>query len=152
MKTILKTTISIVLIITLLISCDNDSSPSPNDTQCNYQGLSYLDTSNNTQILIPEANLNTQFFPNANNGPYGNPGVEIAGTAPNGDFVFFVTNVITENTTGVVRDFTINGEQIQGITSVTCQRAGTLVGEEFRYDITISGFETEFCVIIDEVL
>ena len=136
----------------IITSCDNDSSPSPNDNQCNYQGFSYLDTSNNTQILIPEANLNTQFFPNTNNGPYGAPGVEIAGTAPNGDFVFFSTNVITEGSSGTANEFRINGEQIPGNIVVTCQRAGTAIGDEFRYDIQISGYETEFCVIIDEVL
>jgi len=64
--------------------------------------LSYVNTTNNTEFLIPEESLNTPFFPNASNGPYGNPGVEIAGTAPNGQFMFFTTNIITEGSSGAV--------------------------------------------------
>jgi hypothetical protein len=159
MKTNFKKIIAILflLIATLFIgvSCDNDSSPSPNDNQCNYQGLSYLDISNNTQILIPDADLNTQFFPNASNGPNGSPGIEIAGTASSGEFIFFSTNVISEGSTGTALSFTIDGAEIVNPPSsiiVTCQRAGTAVGDEVRYDIEISGYEIEFCVKIDEIL
>ncbi len=150
MKTI-KTVLLIILTATLFFSCDNDDGNAPNESQCDYQGLSYVDTSDNTQILIPEANLNTQFFPNASNGPFGLPGVEIAGTAPNGDFIFFTTDAITVGAIGTVGEYSVNGV-IQNGPIVTCQRAGNTVGEEFRYDLSYGTIESEFCVIIDEVL
>ncbi len=150
MKT-LKTILLVILTITLFASCDNDDGNDPNENQCDYQGLTFVDTSDNTQILIPEASLNTQFFPNASNGPFGVSGVEIAGTAPNGDFIFFTTDAITVGAIGTVGEYYVNSI-LQNGPVVTCQRAGTTVGEEFRYDLSYGSIESEFCVIIDEVL
>jgi hypothetical protein len=141
MKNIFKT-IALLLIITTT-SCDNDSNPSPNDTQCNYQGLTFLDTSNNTQTLIPESDLTTDFFPN-NGGP-GIAAVEIYGGNP---FVVFTTNAVTVGATENI-NIIINGTSYP--VAVTCQRAGTLVGEEFRFDITANNVEAEYCVVIDNV-
>ncbi|MCF6168938.1 hypothetical protein [Lutibacter sp.] len=142
MKTIFK--IATILVITIsLFSCDNDNNPSPNDTQCNYQGLTFLDTSNNTQTLIPEADLTTDFFPN-NGGP-GIPAVEIYGGNP---FVVFTTNAVTVGATENI-NIIINGTTYP--VTVTCQRAGTQVGEEFRYDVTANNVEAEYCVVIDSV-
>ena len=150
LKNILPTIILIVTILFIGSSCDNESAPYENDDQCNYQGLSYVNTTDNTEILISETDLNTQFFPNASTGPFENPGVEIAGTNSDGFSVFFVTNVITDGASGAGK-ITFNSGESQSVTA-TCQRAGTQVGDEFRYDIEISGFEVEFCVTIDEVL
>ncbi|PCI06678.1 MAG: hypothetical protein COB73_09665 [Flavobacteriaceae bacterium] len=141
MKTILKT-VAIVFISFAIFSCDNDSNPSPNDTQCNYQGLTFLDTSNNTQTLLPESDLTTEYFPNSSNGPE----VEIYGGTP---FVVFTTTAVTvgatENTSII-----INGTTYP--ITVTCQRAGTAVGDEFRFDLIGSGAEAEYCVVIDAVI
>ncbi|WP_456462508.1 hypothetical protein [Lutibacter sp.] len=142
MKTIFK--IATILVLTVsLFSCDNDNNPSPNDTQCNYQGLTFLDTGNNTQTLIPETDLTTDFFPN-NGGP-GIPAVEIYGGNP---FVVFTTNAVTVGATENI-NIIINGTTYP--VTVTCQRAGTLVGEEFRFDVTANNVEAEYCVVIDSV-
>ncbi len=148
-----KTTIVFLFLTTIIfigVSCDNDSSPSPNDDTCENPGLSWVDTSNNTNIFISDEELSTQFFPNASNGPFGAPGVEIAGQNSNGDRIFFVTNIIQEGQSGS-GSVELNGGQPQPVT-VTCQRAGTNVGDEFRYDINYNSLELEFCVKIDQVL
>jgi len=156
MKIILKNTVTIVLFLTAILfigsSCGDDTpTPAPPEDPCNYQGLSYTLPSASYEYLIPEEDLNTQFFPNASNGPYGNPGIEIAGTDTNGQFMFFTTNVITEDETGAVLSFTIDGVEVPGVT-VTCTKAGALVGDEVRYVVHKSGAVIEFCVVIDEVL
>jgi len=46
----------------------------------------------------------------------------------------------------------MDGEDMATVVTCTYQSAGTQIGDEFRYDVNISGFEIEFCVIIDEVL
>ena len=69
--------------------------------------------------------------------------------------MFFTTNVIIAGQTGPALSFTFDGTEVVNPASsitVTCQRAGVLVGDEVRYDVEISGFEIEFCVVIDEVL
>ncbi len=154
MKFLLKKTPIIFLLLTITLigaSCDNDSSPSPNDNQCNYSGLTWVDTTNNINTEISDADLNTQFFPNASNGPYGAPGIEIAGTTTSGEFIHFATNVIIEGATGTGY-VTIAGSE-QTVT-VTCQRTtGTQIGDEYRYDVVLSSnAEMEFCVTIDEIL
>ncbi len=141
MKTMLKT-IALLLVI-IITSCDNDSNLSPNDIQCNYEGLTFLDTSNSTQTLIPEVDLTTDFFPN-NGGP-GIPAVEIYEGNP---FVVFITNAVTVGATENI-NLLINATTYP--VTVTCQRAGTLVGEEFRFDITANNVEAEYCVVIDSV-
>ncbi|PHR73191.1 MAG: hypothetical protein COA67_03225 [Lutibacter sp.] len=141
MKTI-KTVLLLLLTITLSISCDNDSSPSPNDVACNYQGLTFLDTSNNTQTLIPESDLTTEYFPNSSNGPE----VEIYGGTP---FVVFTTIAVTVGATENI-NLIVNGTSYP--VTVTCQRAGTVVGDEFRYDVTANNVEAEYCVVVDTVI
>lgn len=138
----------LIVFIVLIVSCDNDDGNAINENTCNYQGLSYLDTTNNNQTLLAETDLQTQFFPNSNNGPFGSPGVEISSfvTSPT---LFFTTNVITLNDSG---SGTLTLDGIAYAVTVTCQRAGTTIGEEFRYDVTANGIEAEFCVLIDEVL
>lgn len=142
MKTLFK--IATILVITLLLfSCDNDNNPSPNDAQCNYEGLTFLDTSNSTQTLIPESDLTTDYFPN-NGGP-GIAAVEIYGGNP---FVVFTTNAVIVGATETI-NLLVNGTTYP--VTVTCQRAGTLVGEEFRFDVTANNVEAEYCVVIDSV-
>lgn len=154
MKTIFKKTATVILFLSAIlfigVSCDNDSNPSPNDETCENPGLTWVDNSNNTNIFISDDQLSTQFFPNVSNGPFGAPGVEIAGQNSNGDRIFFVTNIIQEGQSGS-GSVELNGGQSQPVT-VTCQRAGTNVGEEFRYDIIFNSLELEFCVKIDQVL
>jgi hypothetical protein len=140
MKILLKT-LTILCITLSLINCNNDNNPSPNDTQCNYQGFTFLDTNNNTQTVIPETDLTTDFFNTSSNGPE----VEIYQTSNPGGFNF-TTTVTTLNATGTG---TLNYNGNTYTVNVTCQRTGTAVGEEMRYDVTASGLEVEFCVIID---
>jgi len=136
------------LLIFTVVSCDNDDDAT-NQTVCNYQGFSYFDTNNNDQSIVAESELNTQYFPNASNGPFGAPGVEIASSSSS-PTIFFTTNVINLNEVGSGY-FLLNGIEEVGVV-VTCQRAGSAVGDEIRYDIVYGGVEVEFCVTIDEVL
>lgn len=133
--------ILILFAILSVFACDNDDDNAVNEDQCNYQGFTYLDTSNNTQTLIAEVDLTTDFYYTSSNGPE----VEIYKTNDPGNF-WFVTTVVTENATGTG---TLNFGGTLYPVNVTCQRAGNAVGEEFRYDITGSGLEAEYCVIID---
>ena len=142
----------ILVLLCLVTSCNNDddiNNDATNETECNYQGFSYLDNSNNDQTIIAESELNTQYFPNASNGPYGAPGIEIASFSSS-PTIFFTTNVNELNETGIGR-LTLDSGEEQGVT-VTCQRAGTAVGDEIRLDVVYGNIEVEFCVIIDEVL
>jgi len=142
----------LLLLLCTITSCDNDddiNNDATNEDQCNYQGFSYLDTNNNDQTLIQESELNTQYFPNASNGPYGAPGIEIA-SFTSSPTLFFTTNAIELNETGTGW-ISINGAQLEAVT-VTCQRAGTAIGDEVRLDVVFGAIEVEFCVIIDEVL
>jgi len=151
MNTIKKLSL-IIMVLCIVISCNNDddiNNDATNETQCNYQGFSYLDGDSNDQTLISETELNTQYFPNASNGPYGAPGIEIASyiSSPT---LFFTTNTIDLNTTGTGL-ITIDGGQEQSVI-VTCQLAGVAIGDEVRFDVVYGSIEVEFCVIIDEVL
>jgi len=147
MKTVLKT-FSLLAIIFGIFSCDNDSEPSPNDTQCNYQGLTFLDTSSNTQTLIPETDLTTGHITAGSNGPE----VEVYETANPGHFNF-TTTVVAEGASGTgALNFNGNSYTV----NVTCQRGitgstGSVVGDEYRFDITASGLEIELCVVQDEL-
>jgi hypothetical protein len=140
MKTI-KKTLLLVLLITVSFSCDNDDGDADNQDTCDYAGFTFLDTQNNTQTLIPESDLTTDFYYTSSNGPE----VEIYQTATPGDF-WFVTTVVDANGTGT-GSLSINNTIYT--VNVTCQRTGSAIGEEMRYDITASGLEAEFCVIID---
>ncbi|NRD21379.1 hypothetical protein HNV08_15085 [Winogradskyella eckloniae] len=140
----MKFTLKIILLLVLSIavfSCDNDDGNADNQNVCNYEGFTFLDTQNNTQTLIAEADLTTDFFDTSSNGPE----VEIYQTANPGDF-WFVTTVVAANTSGT-GSLSI-GNTIHTV-NVTCQRTGTGVGDEMRFDITGSGLEAEFCVVID---
>lgn len=142
-----KLLILFVLIFTV-VSCNNDDDAT-NQNTCNYQGFSYFDNNNNDQSIVAESELNTQYFPNASNGPFGAPGVEIASFSSS-PTIFFTTNVIDLNEVGSGY-FLLNGIEEVGVV-VTCQRAGSAVGDEVRYDVVYGGVEVEFCVTIDEVL
>jgi hypothetical protein len=139
--------ISILLLMSLfLYSCDNDDGMADNQNQCNYEGLTFFDGS--TQTLLPEAQLQTELFPN-NNGP-GIAAVEVYETTNPGN-IFLTTGAVTLNATGS-GTLGVNGTNYA--VTVTCQRAGTTVGDEFRFDVvTVSGgFEGELCVLIDAVI
>ena len=141
MKKLLKTFLLSAVIFTL-INCDNDNGNAPNETTCNYEGFTFLDTSNNTQTLIPETDLFTDFFNTSSNGPE----VEIYETNNPGNFNF-TTSVVTLNGTGTgVLNF--NGSTYN--VNVICQRTGSAIGDEMRFDLTASGLEVEFCVVIDD--
>ncbi|WP_188463210.1 hypothetical protein [Bizionia arctica] len=141
MKTTIKSLCLLVLTL-ILFNCDNDDDVNAvNEDVCNYAGFTFLDTSDNTQTLIPEAELTTDFYYTSSNGPE----VEIYETANPSDF-WFVTLVVADGATGTGQ---LNlGGTIHTV-NVACQRTGNAVGEEMRYDITASGLEAEFCVIID---
>ncbi|NRR92986.1 hypothetical protein HSX10_15530 [Winogradskyella undariae] len=148
MKIIKK--LSIIAIICLgLVSCDNDDDNATNIAECNYEGFSYYDANNDDQLILAESELNTQYFPNDSNGPYGASGIEIA-SFTSSPTIFFTTNVLIENETGIGW-ISVNGNPDQLVT-VTCQRTGSAVGDEMRYDVTYGSIEVEFCVVIDEVL
>lgn len=149
MKTIFKKIIKTVLFISTILfigtSCDNDSTPSPNDNQCNYQGLTFLDTGDNTQTLIPESDLTTKVF---SNPPNGIPAVEITTSMGSSyPLIEFHTEAITVGATEVITIW-IDGTAYNNVT-VACQRAGTTTGDEFRFDLVSSGAEAEFCVVTD---
>lgn len=144
-----KQIVLILAILFITISCDNDADPSPNDDQCNYQGLTFNDTNNNTQTLIPEDELSTGFYPNGLGAGVGQVEINKTDDMPN---YFLTTKAVTLNavdTSGTLRiagvDYTV---------TVTCQRAGTAVGDEFRFDVVdnANNAEAEFCVIIDSVI
>lgn len=135
--------------VLFIVSCQNDDNNATNATQCNFSGFSYLDSSNQDQILVADNDIQTQFFPNASNGPFGMPGFEIVSNNGTSSF-FFTTDVILVNQTGTGM-LSVNNDPSQTVT-VTCQRTGTTVGDEVRLDVAIGSIEVEFCVEIDEVV
>ncbi len=146
-KNILPIAFAVVIMLFIGTSCDNDSNPAPNDTVCNYQGLTFDDNANNVHTLIPEADLQTDYFPN-NDGP-GLAAVEVWDTT-NPGATFIVTRALTVGAVDNNPEIKINNVNYTGV--VTCQRAGSLVGEELRFDVVITGgAEAELCVIIDSV-
>ncbi|MFD2541703.1 hypothetical protein ACFSSB_05165 [Lacinutrix gracilariae] len=140
MKTTFKTLCLLILTL-VLFNCDNDDDNAVNQDDCNFAGFTFLDTSDNTQTLIAESDLTTDFYYTSSNGPE----VEIYKSSDPGNF-WFVTLVVTDGQTGGGQ-LSVNGT-IYNV-NVTCQRAGNAIGEEFRYDITGSGLEAEYCVVID---
>ncbi len=141
-KKLLPITLFLLSILFIVTSCDNDSDPSPNDNQCNYQGLTYVDSNNNINTQIPESNLQTDYFSSA-------PNVEIWDTTDPGA-TFIVTNALTVGAVDNNPQIKINDLNLTGV--VTCQRAGSAVGDELRLDIVITGgAEVELCVVIDTV-
>ena len=133
---------TIATLIFSFYSCDNDDGNAPNQNACTYQGFTYLDTNNNTTTLIPESDLYTYFYNTSSNGPE----VEIFETNNPGNFNFSTT-VVTLNGTGTG---TLNYNGNSYTVNVVCQRTGNAVGQEMRFDLTASGLEAEFCVIIDD--
>ncbi|TYB79714.1 hypothetical protein [Bizionia myxarmorum] len=146
MKIIMKTLIISVFSL-VLFNCDNDDGDpitSPNENVCGYQGLTAL--INTTHTLIPEAELQTDYFPN-NYGP-NQPAVEVFYTINPGTFI--VTRALTLGAMDSSPQIRINGTDYPGV--ITCQRAGSAVGDELRFDILLTnGYEAELCVIIDDV-
>lgn len=148
MKTIFKTVISILIILILFVSCDNDSDPSPNDTQCNYQGVTYYFPPS-TNTFIPETDLTLDFITAGSNGPE----VEVYETNNPGNFNF-TTTALTANATdlGTVN---YNGTTYNN-TSITCQRGvtgntGASIGDEFRWDIVEGSVEFEICMVVTSI-
>lgn len=137
MKTILISILLLAITLTLF-NCDNDDGNADNQDDCNYQGMSYLDTSDNTQILIPEADLTTDYFVTSSNGPEW----EIYGTTTGGDFLTLVYSPGTST-----YEFIFNGTNYP--VTITVQRDDNVLGGEIRCDVSHSGFEIEYCVIID---
>lgn len=131
-----------------IFSCNNDDNGNaPNENVCNYEGASIEDQNNNTQILIPESSLTTDYFPN-NDGP-GMPAVEVFDNSAPGD-TFVVTRALTVGDMDTSPEIRINNIDYTG--TVTCQRTGSAVGDELRFDLVINGLgEAELCVVIDEV-
>ncbi|MGJ8683066.1 MAG: hypothetical protein ACSHWW_00485 [Nonlabens sp.] len=145
MKYLVKVSLLLFMSIAFL-SCDNDDGMADNQNQCNYQGLTFFDGTTNT--LLPEAQLQTELFPN-NGGP-GVAAVEVYETTNPGN-IFLTTSAVTLNAVGP-GTLGINGTNYA--VTVTCQRAGTAVGDEFRFDVVTvtGGFEGELCVVIDAVV
>lgn len=146
MKIILKTILLLLATITLF-NCDNDDGSTPNDTFCSFSGLTVEDNNGNISTQIPEANLQTDYFPN-NDGP-GLAAVEVWDTTNPGD-TFIVTRALTIGAVDNAPEIKINNVDYTGV--VTCQRASTVVGGELRFDVVVTGLgEAELCVIIDNV-
>jgi len=147
MKNTIKT-VSVFFLTITVFSCNNDdpNNPAPNVNVCNYQGLTFDDNANNVHTVIPETDLTTDFFPN-NSGP-GIAAVEIYETS-NGGNQNIVTSAVTLNAVDTNAILTVNGTSYT--VTVTCQRAGSAVGDELRLDVTTSGVEAEYCVVIDSV-
>lgn len=134
--------------ILLSFSCDNDDNGNaPNENSCTFQGATIEDLNNNTQTLIPESDLQTDYFTN-NDGP-GQPAVEVFDTTVPGN-TFVVTRALTVGAVDSNPEIRINNVDYTG--TVTCQRTGSIVGDELRFDLIINGLgEAELCVIIDNV-
>lgn len=152
MKTI-KHFLIAILAVTIFFNCNNDDDNNPET--CNNQGL-YYTLGNSPQITAPEINLTTDLFPNNTIDPISNqpiPAVEIYGNDSNGDFVVFVTEVLTLNATGDA-DLII-GNGASETVSVTCLATDNVVGGLMRF--TLSGMYNnqsisgEYCVTIDSV-
>lgn len=154
MKKIILVFVAISSII--FYSCDKDNDdelPTPTPT-CNYSGLSYQ--LNNTSILAPEVNLQTEIYPNNTIDPITNqpiPAVEIYGNDANGDFIVFSTEVLTVNATGTA-ELSI-GSGTNQIINVTCLANDNVVGGNMRYQISgtynSQALSGEYCVIIDAI-
>jgi len=131
-----------------LFSCDNDDNGNaPNENACTFEGATIEDQNNNTQTVIPESQLQTDFFPN--NFGIGIPGVEIFDTSVPGD-TFIVTSAVTLGDIDSTPEIRINNVDYTG--TVTCQREGSAIGEELRLDVVVDSFgELELCVTIDNV-
>ncbi len=142
-----------LFLVTMMNSCDNDNGSSPNEDQCDYAGITFVDNTNTTETLIPETDLTTTFYPNALGLGIGR--LDIRKTSdPNNTFL--ITEAVTPNANGPAA-LRLDGTDL--IATVTCQRAGTQVGDEFRLDITgtiigegIYDFEAEYCGSIDQVV
>ncbi|AUC81852.1 hypothetical protein [Lacinutrix sp. Bg11-31] len=147
MKKILKTVLLFCIAFTFS-NCDNDDdTTTPNVDVCSYQGLTFLDVSSNTQTLIPETDLTTDYLTGGSNGPE----IEVYETSNPGNFNF-TTTVVDDNTTGI-STINYNGNTYLNI-ATTCQRGvtgttGAVVGDEFRFDISGNGVEIELCIIVD---
>ncbi len=154
MKKIILVLAAISSIIIYSCSKDNDDTLLTPTSTCNYSGLSYQ--LNNTSILAPEVNLQTEIFPNNSIDPVTNqpvPAVEIYGNDANGDFIVFVTEVLTINSSGFA-DFSIGSGATEQI-NVTCIANDNVVGGNMRFQISgtynnqpLTG---EYCVIIDAI-
>ncbi len=144
LKTITPILLLLVALFTIGQSCtpNLEPEPAPEEQQCDYEGLTFNDTSNNTQTLISESDLTTDFFNTSSNGPE----VEIYKTANPSD-MNFVTTVVTEGATGT-GTLMINGTNYP--VNVTCQKTGNAVGDEMRFKLTATGIDAKFCVIIDQ--
>ncbi|PKP14554.1 MAG: hypothetical protein CVU07_14280, partial [Bacteroidetes bacterium HGW-Bacteroidetes-23] len=150
MKTIIKKTLSLALLsIFIFASCDNDDGNAPNANSCSFQGLSVEDSNNNTIILISDADLKTEYFPN-NNGP-GIAAIEIFDSTFTGGLTTITTRALTVGAVDSNPGIVIQNVRYFG--TVTNQRIdGFSVGDELRFDVIINGLgEAELCVKIDTV-
>lgn len=149
MKTI-KFILSAIL-VTFMLSCNNDDDNNP--MTCSTQGLFYT-LGSSAQITATDASLSADYFPNntiVNNQPV--PAIEISGSDSNGDFIVFVTEVVTLNASGTAE--LIIGSGPNEMINVICLASATTVGGTMRYGFSgtyngqsISG---EFCVTVDSV-
>lgn len=147
MKTILKKHNLLILLLTAIlafsVSCGPEPDPEPEqDDSCEYQGMTYTDTSNNSTTSTPEAELTTELYSSSQS-----PSLEIYKTTDPGS-MNFSTSVLTEGDSG---DGWLNYNGTGSNVTVTCDKAGTAVGDEFRFSVTGTGFTAYFCVRIDEV-
>lgn len=142
-KNLLKS-VFILSFLTISIQCDNDNGNSPNENQCNYAGLTIFDTNGNTQTVIPDSDLTTTVHKSGNVVK----SIEVFNTTFN-----FRTKHVTLNATGTGYLNSNLTTPTNNIVTVTCQRAGTNVGNEFKYDIIFSnGVEAELCVVINNTI
>lgn len=146
MKSILKIILLLVVAVTLF-NCDNDDNDAPNTNVCNYQGVTIEDANGNVYTQIAASDLQTDYFHN-NDGP-GLAAVEVWDTTVPGQ-TFIVTRALTVGAVDTNPEIRINNIDYSG--TITCQRAGSLVGEELRLDVVVNSLgEGEVCVTIDYV-
>jgi len=154
-KQIFKTSIPFILLLLTIgfigSSCGGDPLPQQTDP-CDHNGWFYQATLTDYEYLIDDTDLSVQFFPNASNGPFGNPGFEISGTNAEGHFMLFVTDVITAGGTGVPLTLSDDSVDAEGTITLSCLEAGTSVGDSVRYNIEGPGYQIEICALIDQVL
>lgn len=144
MKHLIKTSL-LIFISVLLFSCDNDDGMADNQNVCTYEGLTFFDGT--TQTLIPESQLTTELFLNGSGN--GIPEIEIYETTNPGN-IWLLTKAVTANSSD---GGTLGLGNTNYTVAVTCQRSGTAVGDEFRFDVvTANGLEGELCVVLDAII
>lgn len=137
-----------LIALSSISSCQKDDT-SQNQYQCNYSGLTFVDTDQNIHTPIPEVELETELFLNSAGGT---PTIEIIHKNNPGQ-----TGMLTKATTvgAIDATSTIGFNGTFYTCTITCLREATAVGEDYQFKIVIpslSNAEAELCVVLDKLV